>query len=415
MKPEDLKPSDRIPFTALNQHFGGTLHLEAFYESGSTARVYHVKQRLGLGDSYRVDRIAKVFRHDSADLPPLASTSMFLKEVQTLLSVAHTNIVSLYDAGSLQLEPTVSTHYFLMEYLPGGRDLDHALLVDQTLLAATPDVRTFIVSLLLQIAHGLEGLHSQGVLHCDLKLGNILLGGIGAAPTAKITDFGFSKHVHGDSLTLDGGTGTMIYTTLDYLPAKYRTHPYLKKEENRDRVLVSIPKAELAESFDLHYFGVIVGKLLGVALIANAFSAFDVAYLSRMVRRLSLDLPREPHKYSRVVDVIRDLRKLDKNYVAVAGLPELSPLAATRIVRLPVNGNVALTDRVKHIIDHPWFARLNTAMQLGYTYLVFPGATHTRFEHSLGVFAHTAEYLQALLGSSASPAFRQLISEEMLV
>jgi hypothetical protein len=50
MNPDDLKPSDKIPFTALNQQFGGSLQLEAFYSSGSTARVYHVKQRLGLGD-----------------------------------------------------------------------------------------------------------------------------------------------------------------------------------------------------------------------------------------------------------------------------------------------------------------------------------------------------------------------------
>ena len=177
MNQEDLKPADKIPFIALNEQFGGSLQLEEFYGSGSTARVYHVKQRLGLGDGYRVDRIAKVFRHDSPDLPALASTEMFLKEVQTLLSVAHTNIVSLYDAGSLPIDPATHAHYFLMEYLPGGRDLELALFGKQTVLANTSDIRTFIISLLLQIAQGLEGLHSQGVLHCDLKLGNVLLGG----------------------------------------------------------------------------------------------------------------------------------------------------------------------------------------------------------------------------------------------
>ncbi len=67
------------------------------------------------------------------------------------------------------------------------------------------------------------------------------------------------------------------------------------------------------------------------------------------------------------------------------------------IVRLPELVGVPFTSRVKAVVDHPHFQRLRKVRQLSLTYLVFPGATHTRFEHSLGVFENTTRYLVALL------------------
>lgn len=84
---------------------------------------------------------------------------------------------------------------------------------------------------------------------------------------------------------------------------------------------------------------------------------------------------------------------------SLAGLvPELAPpFAKTAPVRIPELRNVALTKRVLEVIDHPDFQRLRRVLQLGPTHLVYPGATHTRFEHSIGVFENVRRYLMSLL------------------
>ena len=51
----------------------------------------------------------------------------------------------------------------------------------------------------------------------------------------------------------------------------------------------------------------------------------------------------------------------------------------------PVHGFIPLTPLMVQIIDTPAFQRLRDLKQLGATYFVFPSATHTRFEHSVGV------------------------------
>jgi len=54
-------------------------------------------------------------------------------------------------------------------------------------------------------------------------------------------------------------------------------------------------------------------------------------------------------------------------------------------VRDPIHGFIRFNEWEKSIIDHPWFQRLRRIRQLALTDYVFPGASHTRFEHSLGV------------------------------
>jgi len=54
-------------------------------------------------------------------------------------------------------------------------------------------------------------------------------------------------------------------------------------------------------------------------------------------------------------------------------------------IRDPIHGFVTLTEWERDIINHPAFQRLRRIRQLSMTDMVYPGAMHTRFEHSLGV------------------------------
>jgi len=55
-----------------------------------------------------------------------------------------------------------------------------------------------------------------------------------------------------------------------------------------------------------------------------------------------------------------------------------------RKLRDPVHGDIYLTDEEAAVIDTPQMQRLRGIRQLGATYLVYPGAQHSRFEHCLG-------------------------------
>lgn len=57
----------------------------------------------------------------------------------------------------------------------------------------------------------------------------------------------------------------------------------------------------------------------------------------------------------------------------------------TNRVRCPIHGFIHYSDKERKLIDDPLFRRLRFIRQLALTEYVYPGATHSRFEHSLGV------------------------------
>ena len=71
----------------------------------------------------------------------------------------------------------------------------------------------------------------------------------------------------------------------------------------------------------------------------------------------------------------------------------------THRVRCPIHGFIRFSENERQIIDHRLFRRLRWIRQLALTEFVYPGATHTRFEHSLGVMEVATRIFDALARS----------------
>lgn len=69
-------------------------------------------------------------------------------------------------------------------------------------------------------------------------------------------------------------------------------------------------------------------------------------------------------------------------------------------IRDPVHGSIPICDEEKKIVEHRYFQRLRQIKQLGFSEFVFPGATHTRYLHSLGVMHISSLAFDRLFGSS---------------
>ncbi len=134
--------------------------------------------------------------------PEMAATSparkRFLREARTAAAVRHENVVAIY---AVEDEPIP---YLVMEYIP-GKTLQERLDEQGPLDLAN------VLRLGKQIADGLAAAHEQGLIHRDIKPGNILLEG-GMDERVKITDFGLARTADDASMTQSGViAGTPMY------------------------------------------------------------------------------------------------------------------------------------------------------------------------------------------------------------
>jgi serine/threonine protein kinase/ABC-type glycerol-3-phosphate transport system substrate-binding protein len=142
--------------------------------------------------------------------PELANHPDFVRrfdhEAQIVARLEHPHVVPLYDYWR---EPSAA--YLVMRFLRGGSVED--------LLEAGPLDPTRVVSITEQIASALGAAHRQGVVHRDVKPGNVLLDEEG---NAYLTDFGVAL----DAGSPERSTGTMMRGTPAYLsPEQIRLQP----------------------------------------------------------------------------------------------------------------------------------------------------------------------------------------------
>ncbi len=77
-------------------------------------------------------------------------------------------------------------------------------------------------------------------------------------------------------------------------------------------------------------------------------------------------------------------------------------MASTYEIRDPIHRTIILDEVERLVVDHPWVQRLRHVRQLGFVHLVYPGAVHDRFQHSLGVMHLAGERFRKLV--AAKPA-----------
>ncbi len=137
------------------------------------------------------------------------------RQVQTLLDEArivskfqHPNIVTLYDAGEERSSP-----YLVFEYVE-GTPLSK-LIKEQGTLPVTQAVQ-----IAQEILEGVGYAHQKGVVHRDLKPGNIM---IDANGTARVMDFGIARALSSEKLGDTAFFGTPLYMAPEYITSKHYT------------------------------------------------------------------------------------------------------------------------------------------------------------------------------------------------
>jgi hypothetical protein len=124
----------------------------------------------------------------------------FRREALSAARLQHPNIVQVFDSGQ---DPESGRHYIVMEYVDGPSAAD--LLREQKLLDIDQTVE-----IVRDACHGLDYAHRAGVIHRDVKPGNLLLSD--ETRITKLADFGIAKAAEQTRITQVGSVlGTAAY------------------------------------------------------------------------------------------------------------------------------------------------------------------------------------------------------------
>jgi serine/threonine protein kinase len=187
-----------IPTTrAAGVRLGGRYRLESLVAEGGFAEVYRAFDE-ELQRTVAI-KVPKPGRLDSSDA--------FLAEARRIARLEHESIVPVYDVGV-----EGDTCFIVTEFLEGGSLADR--------LADSPLPLTDAVRWIAEVAEALEHAHLHGVVHRDVKPGNVLIDRRGRA---KLADFGIAQSA---AKSADNGPslGTLRYMSPEQLAGKPSDH-----------------------------------------------------------------------------------------------------------------------------------------------------------------------------------------------
>jgi eukaryotic-like serine/threonine-protein kinase len=170
--------------------FGGRYEVIGRAGSGGMAEVYRARDEL-LGREVALKVLSERFSRDKAFV------ERFRREARAAANLSHPNIVSLYDYGSDD-----DTYFIVMEFIDGKA-------LSDVIAAEAPLMPERAADIAAEVAAALQRAHSAGLVHRDIKPGNIM---ITSAGQTKVTDFGIARALRRDGETTMTQTGMVIGT-----------------------------------------------------------------------------------------------------------------------------------------------------------------------------------------------------------
>ncbi|HMJ03272.1 MAG TPA: protein kinase [Conexibacter sp.] len=262
---------------------------------------YELGRRLGIGGmstvqlalDRRLERnvAVKLLAEHLADDP--AFVSRFRREALAAARLVHPNVVQVFDFG---FDEAAHHHFIVMEAVPGRSCAE--LLRERGHL----DVEE-AVEIVAQACRGLDYAHRNGVVHRDVKPGNLLVTDDGGV---KLADFGIAKATEQSSITQ---VGSVLGTAAYLAPEQARGEP-------------SGPRA------DLYSLGVVAYQLLSGRLPYEATSLSELALKQQRELPAALDElnPAVPAELAHAIEL------------ALALEPEERPASAAELERTVRDG-----------------------------------------------------------------------------
>jgi serine/threonine protein kinase len=207
---------------------------------GSTGSVY-----LSHDPYFHRDIAIKVYNIESDDDAQRATVArkMFFNEAHMVGMLQHPNILPIYDAGEEN-----NQYYVVMEHIQGARTLESYCRPNN--LLRIDDV----VKIIFKCAKALHYAHQRGVIHRDIKPGNIMLT---TNNDVRIIDFGIAIMKDSDVSRIEGIAGSPSYMSPE-----------------------QVESAEITIASDLYSLGAVMYELL------TGFRPFRASTLSRLLNQI---------------------------------------------------------------------------------------------------------------------------------
>src|SRR5512132_61955 len=192
---------------------------------GSTLGNYKILEKLGAGGQGTVYKavdsklgrtvVIKVLPEELLAKP--ANVKRFEREARLASSLDHANICTIFDLNVIE-----GVHFIAMQYI-AGRNV-------RQLVSGKPLQLESALSIAIQVSDALAVAHAQGIIHRDIKAGNVMVTSQGQA---KVLDFGLAKLLDDDAARTSG----IHHTELTEVGIPYGTATYAAPEQARgDRV-----------------------------------------------------------------------------------------------------------------------------------------------------------------------------------
>ncbi|MET0165208.1 MAG: protein kinase, partial [Vicinamibacterales bacterium] len=243
----------------------------------------------------------------SPDLADESARRRFQQEAKMASALNHPHIVTVHEAGEVD-----GQQYLVTEFVDGGTLEDWSRAEQRS--------RRQIIDLLVGVGDGLAAAHAAGILHRDIKPGNIL---VATSGYAKLADFGLAKL--DEQTNSDGATGTMTAQTRP--GTIVGTLAYMSPEQASGKLLDA--------RSDIFSFGVVLYELLAQrrpfrgatdleilqTIIHGTPEPLDAAvpFELRLVAEKALE--KDPaERYQTMRDLVVDLKRVQRRSSAITAI-----------------------------------------------------------------------------------------------